>query len=641
MAAEPDKAATVFLSYARADQKRAKPVIDALEQAGIKVWWDGLLEGGENFLPTTEAALESADAVVVLWSKVSVESHWVRDEATRGRDRNCLVPLSIDGSQPPLGFRQFQVIDFSKWRGKADAAEMQRAIRAVWALAGQAGQAPPPIPHKRTIDRRALIAGGAALAAGGAALAVWKGGLIGGSSTPGNSVAVLPFRNLSGDPEQDFFGEGIAEQIRATLSRNEKLLVLAPASIAAVAKEGAGDPVKIAGKLGVAFLLDGAVRRSGENLRISATLTDAKTGFTGWSEQFERRLEDVFSIQDEIADAVAGALAAQTAAIGKSGSRKDGGTSSVSAYEAYLRGNAYYELRSGEAAYRSALTQYDIAVGKDPDFAAAHAARARVIVVITSNFARAGQLKAGYDAAIFSARKAVELAPDLAAAQSTLGFVLVQAALDMRGAFEPFEKSRKLGSGDAGVLSLYSSYAAQMGRKQEAGQTIARAIGLDPFNPGVFRIAAFVAYYGHDYQRAIEHCRKAIALNPRIEAVHAYQGDALVQLGKLEEARAEYIAEPAEMERLTALAIVDHKLGKGEDARRWMAELEKAFGDAASYQLAQILAQWDQGDAAMDKLLFAYEIGDAGLALALGDPRLDPLRERPEFSRLLSKLGFR
>jgi TolB-like protein/Tfp pilus assembly protein PilF len=637
---ESEKPTTVFLSYARADQKRALPVIKALEQAGIVVWWDGLIEGGENFLPATHAALEAADVVVVLWSKTSIDSHWVRDEATRGRDRGCLVPLSIDGIEPPLGFRQFQVIDFGKWRGKFDAPEMQRAIRAVQGFAGQTPQAAAPLPAGRRIDRRALIGGGAALLVGGAALAVWKTGLLGGSSATGNSVAVLPFRNLSGDTEQDFFAEGISEQIRTTLSRNEKLLVLAPASIALVAKEVQGDLAGIADKLEVSFLLGGAVRRSGEKLRISATLTNGKTGFTEWDQQFEKSLEDVFAIQDEIAETVAAALAAQTAAIGKSGSRKAGGTSSVSAYEAYLRGNAYYELRSGEAAFRSALAQYDVAVAKDPDFAAAHAARARVIVVITNNYAAAGKLQAAYADAIASARKAVALAPELAVVQSTLGFVLVQAKLDLRGAREPYQKARKLGSGDASVLSLYSAYSAQTGRKQEAAQTIARAIALDPFNPGVFRIAAFVAYCARDYPRAIEHCRKALALNPRMEASHCYLGDALLQQGKLEEARAEYVSEPSEMLRLTGLAVVDRKLGKDAEAQRWVAGLEKAFGDAVAYQMAQILAQWGDLDTAMAKLQFARELGDVGLALAYTDPLLDPLRGRPEFSRLLSELGF-
>jgi TolB-like protein/Tfp pilus assembly protein PilF len=578
--------------------------------------------------------------VVVLWSRTSVDSHWVRDEATRGRDRSCLVPLTIDGTQPPLGFRQFQVIDFAKWRGRFDAAEMQRAIHAVQGFAGQQTQPAARAPAGRRIDRRALIGGGAAILASGAALAAWRTGLIGGASSPGNSVAVLPFRNLSGDAEQDFFAEGISEQIRSTLSRNEKLLVLAPASIASVAKDAQGDPRRVTDKLDVAFLLEGSVRRSGEDLRISATLTDGKTGSSPWGDQFEKQLEDVFAIQDEIADAVAAALAAQTSAIGKSGSRKAGGTSSVSAYEAYLRGNAYYDLRSGEAAYRSALAQYDAAIAKDPDFAAAHAARARVIVVITNNFAKASEFKAAYDDAEATARKAVALAPELAVAQSTLGYVRVQAKLDLRGAWEPYRKARKLGSGDAGVLSLYSAYVAQMGHKREAAEAIERAIALDPLNPGVFRLAGYVSYCGRDFPRSAERSRKALALNERIDGSHAHLGDALLQMGKLDEARAEYVSEPAEMERLTGLAIVDHKLGKGDDARRWMAGLVQALGDAASYQFAQILAQWGDLDAALAKLAFAREIGDAGLALAYTDPLLDPLRPRPEFSRLLSELGF-
>ncbi len=118
-------AETVFLSYSHEDRKRALPIIHILEQAGFAVWWDGLLEGGERFSHRTEAALEGAKAVVVLWSKASTASHWVHDEATRGRDRRCLVPISLDGSEAPLGFRQFQVLDAKPAKVKAGSAEMQ------------------------------------------------------------------------------------------------------------------------------------------------------------------------------------------------------------------------------------------------------------------------------------------------------------------------------------------------------------------------------------------------------------------------------------------------------------------------------------------------------------------------------------
>jgi tetratricopeptide (TPR) repeat protein len=129
--------ASVFVSYSRTDQKAALPVVHALEEAGHSVWWDGMIEGGERYLKATEAALEGASAVVVLWSTDSVASHWVQDEAMRGRDRGCLVPLTIDGTQPPLGFRQFQTIDFSRRGRKARGEALGAMLHAVAALAGR------------------------------------------------------------------------------------------------------------------------------------------------------------------------------------------------------------------------------------------------------------------------------------------------------------------------------------------------------------------------------------------------------------------------------------------------------------------------------------------------------------------------
>jgi hypothetical protein len=206
---------TVFLSYARADRKRALSVIAALEAAGIKVWWDGLLEGGDTFLPTTEAALENADAVVVLWSATSVDSHWVRDEATRGRERGCLVPLRLDGSKPPLGFRQFQTIDIARWRGKADAASIDSAVRAI---RGYAGVHHAELAHKSAlISRRGLLIGGGAAVALAGGFTAWR--WLRAGSGEGNAIAVIPFTNL-GKPDEAYFAAGLSEELRATLARD-------------------------------------------------------------------------------------------------------------------------------------------------------------------------------------------------------------------------------------------------------------------------------------------------------------------------------------------------------------------------------------------------------------------------------------
>ncbi len=639
---EPQGAPTqpsIFVSYSRSDQKRALPVIKALELAGFRVWWDGLLEGGDNFLPTTEAALEAADAVVVLWSKTSTLSHWVCDEATVGRNRRRLVPLTIDGSEAPLGFRQIQLIDITKWRGHAAAPEFQRVIRAVMMLAGQPGavQVPRPAMHSG-LSRRALIGGGAVVVAGSAVVAAWQFGVLGSPGAPGNSVAVLPFRNLSANPDEAYFAEGLGEEIRTALSRNAALRVLAPTSAASI--DPAGDePQKLASKLGVAFLLSGSVRRSGDRLRIAARLTDGSSGFIPWSDQFERQMTDIFAIQGDIADNVAAALAAQTAA-SASASGGIGGTRNITAYDAYLRGNAYYNLRSGEASMRAALAQYDAAIAADRNFAEAHAKRARVRVLLAGDYARGREYRAAAEDAITSAREAVRLAPRLALAQSTLGYVLVQGLLDFKAAREPNERARMLGWGDASVMLLYAAYCAELGRAPQARDAVARAVELDPLNPGVFRAEAFVRYYARDFAGAIESCRQALSLNPKMGTVRSYLGQCQLQLGRLEDARREFLAEPVEIISWTGLAIAEHRLGNRAAAQAAADRLIAKFTDAASYQLAQIYAQWGQTVDALGKLQAAVALGDGGLVITKVDPWLDPLRSRPEFSQLLTRLGL-
>lgn len=634
-------APAVFLSYSRTDQARAHPVIDAMTAAGFTVWWDGMLRGGENFLPTTEAALEQARAVIVLWSKTSIESHWVRDEAQRGRERGCLVPLSIDGSQAPLGFRQFQLIDIGKWKGRADAPEFVPVLDAVAALVGQAPR--PPAGPKRRIDRRAIIGGGALLVATGGGFAAWRAGLLSAASAGDDSIAVLPLVNLSNNPDQDYFSEGLTDEIRLTLSRNARLRVLAPTSTNSV-RDSKLAPTDIAKKLGVSYLLGGSVRRSGQTLRIAAELADGGSGTTLWSDVFDRELADIFALQSEIAGKVAGAMSAQAADGDTEAKRADaaklGGTRKGAAYDAFLRGQAYYALRSGEAAYRAAIAQYDAAIAADPRFARAHAARALVLLILTSSYAKVGDLKAQYDDVIASARRAVDLAPDLAIAQAILGYSLVQARFDLRGARRPYDLANRLGQGDATVLTLYAGYQTQMGRPAAALAAIERAASLDPLNAGVHRGVGWVQYFGRRFAAAIAACRQSIAINADVEDSHGIIGDSLYQLGQFAAARAAYQKEPGALIGLTGLAIVSHRLGDVVAARAAQTRLQTTLGAAATYQQAQIAAQWGDTEAAMGLLQQARVMGDSGLTLLAVDPMFDGLRSRADFIHLLKGLGF-
>jgi hypothetical protein len=177
-APDTDERLTIFLSYARADRQRAEKLAHALDLAGFEVWWDALIEGGAAFANSIREALDAADAVIVLWSRSSIDSDWVRDEAAQGRDRRRLVPLSLDGSEPPLGFRQYHAIDLRKWRGKADAPEMVMVARAIAAATGQ------PRPSVRSsakpISRRSVLwigSGAAAVVVGGGGLYLLEHGI--------------------------------------------------------------------------------------------------------------------------------------------------------------------------------------------------------------------------------------------------------------------------------------------------------------------------------------------------------------------------------------------------------------------------------------------------------------------------------
>lgn len=656
MAAAPDEtsppsARSVFLSYSRADQARASQLAQALGQAGLTVWWDTMIEGGASFAKSIEAALLASDAVVVLWSGTSVASDWVLDEAAHGRDLHKLVPISIDGTLPPLGFRQYQAIALTGTADGADPAAVSAVVRAVQAIAlgappsARTSASHPPAPDA---SRRRLVVGGAAVAAlvaGGAAVGWRRGWFTPAAPVSASSVAVLPFKNISGDASRAYFSDGLSEEVRATLARNLRLQVMAQSSSGQfrASDEGA---IGIAGKLGVSFLLDGSVRWAGDTVRVAAELVDGRTGFSRWSQIFERTINDVFAVQSEIANAVAAALVAQVDASGAAPAdpsaelAASGGTLSIEAYDAYLRGQALYGLSSDEATDRAAMALFDKAIALDPRYAAAHAARARSLITFANVYAGVGETAAMYDQAIAAAELAVRLAPEFAVAHSTLGFGLFQGRLDARAARGPFERSHALGGGEASVLARWALYCARTGRHGLASDAMQRALLRDRLNPLIHRAAGSIEYAARRFQESLAPMRKALVMNPRMSQAHAALGDALLNLGLFAEAQAEYTAEPIADFRLAGLAIAAHRRGQGEASRAAMDQLVREEGDRVLYQRAQVLAQWGEPDAAIKALQAARGHGDSGLVYARNDPFLDPLRGDPRMAALLDGLGF-
>lgn len=624
----------VFLSYARSDRVQVEPIAHALQNAGFDLWWDALIEGGEAFAHTIEERLDRADAVIVIWSAGSIRSDWVRDEAGQGRDLHKLVPISLDGSEPPIGFRQYHAVDFTHWGGKADSPAFAALLRALSAP-GTSGASPFPAPARPVRSRRALLvaAGGgtAALLLGGGI--AWREGLFGDVARRANSLAVIPFANLGSDASQVYFSEGLSEEIRAALARDGALQVAARTSSNSF-RGLSEDARTIAAKLGVAFLLEGSVQRAADTVRVTTELIDAATGLSRWSQTFDRMLNDVFAVQSEIATAVASALASRVG----SHPGTSGGTANITAYDAFLRGRTLFSSDIDEASDRAALAQFDTAIALDPGYAAAYAARSRVRAAIASAYAKASELRGLYDMAVEDARRAVALAPDLPQSQLALAYALYTGRLDVAGARAPFERAYALGGGDADTAVSYAFFAVRTGNPAKAIQAVGRATRLDRLNPRAFRAAASVQTAARNYNKAAQAARHALQLEPTLGYANGYLAEALFLLGRLSEARTAYLAEARDLSKLPGLAIVERRLGNQAAANAAMNALIGKLGDSAIYQQAQVLAQWGQKDQAFAALRRAEAVGDSGLVWSATDPLLDPLRSDPRFPPLLKRL---
>lgn len=606
----------------------------ALEAERFEVWWDTLVEGGAAFSKVIAEALEVATAVIVVWSKASIESDWVLDEAMHGRDQKKLIPVSIDGVQSPLGFRQYQAIDLTAWHGDRTALAWLAVLRAVAAVAaGEREKKLPAVVPTTSRTRRGFLTGGTVAGLAVLGYLGWRGSRP--EAVSPYSVAVLPFQNLSGDTTQAFFSDGLAEEMRLALSRDGQLQVAARPS-SDVFRDRREDAKSIAFKLHVAYLIDGSVQKSSSAVRIGIALIDAATGFNRWSHTFDRALSDIFALQSEVAQMVVKRISAQLSPP----HTNVGGTTSLTAFEAYLQGMELYRADAGEQSDREALNSFDAAIAADPNYAAAHAARANSLTLIAQQYAQADALSGLYSQAESEAYRAISLAHELPGAYIALANLQFSGRLNIQAAREPYERAHKLGRGDASVLSAVAFYYAQTGRVSEASTAIARAMTLDPLNANVYRSAGWVAYAARRFADAISLLQRALALNPKISNANASIGDANLLLGRVGEARERYTVEPADPFRLAGLAIAEYRLGNTAAASAAYARLVSELGDSALYQQAQVQAQWGHPSTAIALLLRAQGARDAGLLYLHTDPLVDPLRSDPRFRRLQKELGF-
>jgi tetratricopeptide (TPR) repeat protein len=370
-------------------------------------------------------------------------------------------------------------------------------------------------------------------------------------------------------------------------------------------------------------------------VRIAIDLIDGRSGFSRWSQSVDRKLTDIFAVQSDIARMVADAMSVQVA----TAEPAPGGTTNVDAYENYLQGRALFNLARDETSDRAALAHYDTAIADDPKFALAYAARSRSLMAIAAEYAKADQLKGLYSDAIASARRSVDLAPNLAEGHLALGFAMFAGLLDIRGAWPSYQRAYALGHGNADIALLYALYCSRAGRTDEARDAVNRAVLLDPLNPRAFRAQGSVAYAARRYSDALAPLKRALELNPKMTYAHALAGSALLGLGRAGDALKEFEAEPEGQFHFSGLAVTRHRLGDQAGAKKAFSDLVSQVGDSALYQQAEVLAQWGRIDDSLEDLQRARQVGDSGLTYAATDPLLDPLRHDPRFALFLKQMN--
>jgi len=569
----------VFLSYARDDVDAARQLAEDLGQSGHDVWWDRHLHGGSRFDQEIEEALNNAQAVVVLWSSASVNSAWVKDEAAEARDSERLVPVSIGSAKPPLGFRQFHTIDLGPWSGHGPPQAFDELLDAIDRMCGS-----------RTAEQN--------LASGSEQGSKLKA-----------SVCVLPFSNMSGEPEQEYFSDGISEDIITDLSNVSALSVVARNTSFGF-KGQSPDVKEVALKLGVSHVLEGSVRKAGNRVRVTAQLIDGAKGDHVWAARFDRDLTDIFEIQDEISNAIVDALKLKLLPAEKKAIEKRG-TTNVDAYNLYLM--ARQQWISG------------------------------------------GQGKPGREEAIVRLCKQVTLLdPEYARAWALMA--LAQAELRFwhgrdEDAVPAAERAIEIDPGLAEAHCVKARYLEDEGRADEAEKQVRIALKLDPESWEVNREAARMLFRHGHVREAIPFFEKAASLmdtdwnSPMMltTCYNAINDEAqLKRVARLSVDRAERaIAQDATNgSALAAGGISLSIIGERERSQEWVQRALLLDPDNLNmrYNVACSLANGRDNEEALATLEPWFEAVNSATRIrhASADPDLDCLRDDSRFKRMVA-----
>jgi len=452
---------------------------------------------------------------------------------------------------------------------------------------------------------------------------------------PQKSIAVLPLINESGDPKDEYFSDGLSEELIAALAQISGLKVIGRSSSFRF-KDRKEELRTIGEKLGVSTLLDGTVRKQGDQVRIVAELVNAADGIQLWTRTFDRQLKDIFAVQEEIARAVAESL--KVTLLGSdSRPAQASSTDNAEAHNAYLQGHFYLVRRNVED-FRKAIEYYDQAIQLDPNYALAYAERGEAWAFM-GDFT--GQRPTAYPKARADAEKAVAIAPALAEARAALGWVLCLTDWKFAEGLAELKRAKELSPANPTANDLLARIIVYLGRFDEAERQAREAVELDPLSTVTQGNLARVLFYAGKLDEADSVARKAAELQPAGAGSHRFQVLIAAQRGDGETALHEAQLEPDPGFRRFELAVAHYVRGDRAAADAALADLiAKAAREGFAYQIAEVYALRGEKDKAFEWLQTALDDRDAGMLGLLTDPLLRGLRDDPRYKNLVAKVGL-
>jgi TolB-like protein len=454
----------------------------------------------------------------------------------------------------------------------------------------------------------------------------------------GPSIAVLPLLNLSRDPDQEYFADGLAEELLDLLAKVPGLHVAARTS--AFSFKGKNEDVRTIGaKLQVATVLEGSVRKSGDQVRITTQLVSAANGYHLWSETYDRKLTDVFAVQDEIAKAVVTALKLKLLPA-QVPTSKGHRTDDAEVYKQYLLGRQLLS-RSRRDGYLQAAKAFEKALAIDPAFAPAWAGLSSADFWIADSSDTAHDLAEGQLRAKEAAEKAVALGPDLPEGYVARGFIRSGVQFDWTGAAADFERALALSPEDAETNREYAnSVLRPLGRLPEAIVFARKAAEFDPLNGRAWSTLGALQLCAGQFGPARDALNRSLEVNPKQAFAAGWLGIILMLEGRPADALESFNRSTAEFLRLTGVADAQHSLGHAKESQQALDALIAGYGHSAAYQIATVYAWRGDNDRAFQWLERARAQHDGGLTLLKVDPTLRGLRGDPRYAALLRKLNL-